>query len=196
MIAAKFSSPSSLRITGKPVSRQWGVSLGGRYDITDQWAVGGRGEYMGANQGSESGTQFSVTGTVRYLPVEQLVLSLEPRAEFAARDIYFARPFTTDPTTGETILLHPERQKGLQGKIAAARAKRLDAGLDREVFMDDATPEPPEAFETTHPAFREELRRIIAGYPYVCQSFQKHPDRHSTVSRFCSLIPTVSLRLN
>ena len=65
--------------------------------------------------------------------------------------------------TGETILLHPERQKGLQGKIAAARAKRLDAGLDREVFMDDATPEPPEAFETTHQAFREELRRIIAG---------------------------------
>ena len=67
------------------------------------------------------------------------------------------------PTTGETILLHPERQKGLQGKIAAARAKRLDAGLDREAFMDDATPEPPEAFETTHQAFREELRRIIAG---------------------------------
>lgn len=96
------SSPNG-PLTGRPQSRQWGVSLGGSYDITDHWVVGGRGEYMGANQDSESGTQFSITGTVRYLPVEQLVLSLEPRAEFAERDVYFARPYVTDPDTGETL---------------------------------------------------------------------------------------------
>ena len=96
----QFSSDGPL--TGTPVSRQWGVSLGGRYAITDHWTVGGRGEYMGASTGSDSSPQFSVTGTVRYLPVEYLILSLEPRAEFAGKDIYFARPYSTDPATGIT----------------------------------------------------------------------------------------------
>ena len=97
----QFSREGSL--TGLPVSRQWGVSLGGRYAISDDWSVGGRGEYFGASTGSESGTQFTVTGTVRYSPVEYLIISLEPRAEFAENDIYFSRPFVTDPATGETM---------------------------------------------------------------------------------------------
>ena len=80
-----------------------GVSLGGRVDITDHWSVGGRGEYFGATSGSETGTQFTITGTVRYLPVEYLIISLEPRAEFARNDIYYSRPFVTDPATGNTV---------------------------------------------------------------------------------------------
>ncbi|MGB3051028.1 MAG: outer membrane beta-barrel protein [Polyangiales bacterium] len=97
----QFSPRGSL--TGLDVSKQWGVSLGGSYDIGDHWAVGLRGEYFGASDGSESGTEFTVTGTVRYLPVEYLIISLEPRAEFAANDIYFSRPFVTDPMTGDTV---------------------------------------------------------------------------------------------
>jgi hypothetical protein len=45
---------------------------------------------------------FTVTGTVRYSPVEYLIISLEPRAEFAKDDIFYARPFVTDPLTGDT----------------------------------------------------------------------------------------------
>ena len=97
----QFSREGTL--TGLSVSKQWGVSLGGRYAISDDWSVGGRGEYFGASAGSESGTQFTVTGTVRYAPVEYLIISLEPRAEFSENEIYFSRPFVTDPAAGETM---------------------------------------------------------------------------------------------
>ena len=90
-------------ITDTAVSKQWGVSLGGRYDITDHWSVGSRGEYFGASGGSQTGTVFTITGTVRYSPVEYLILSLEPRADFAGNDVYFSRPFVTDPATGNTV---------------------------------------------------------------------------------------------
>jgi len=89
-------------ITGIDATKRWGVSLGGRYDITDHWSVGFRGEYFGTDDVSRTGRVFTVTGTVRYLPVEYLILSLEPRAEFAQNNIYFSRPFVTDPVTGNT----------------------------------------------------------------------------------------------
>ena len=95
-------SPSG-PLTGLTVAKQWGVSLGGRVDITDDWGVGFRGEYLGATTGTQPGSIFTVTGTVRYSPIEYLIISLEPRAEFASRDIYFSRPFVTDPTTGNTV---------------------------------------------------------------------------------------------
>jgi hypothetical protein len=85
------------------VSKQWAVSVGGRYDITDHWSVGSRGEYFGTSGNSETGTMFTVTGTVRYSPVPYLILSLEPRADFAGNDIFFSRPFVTDPATGNTV---------------------------------------------------------------------------------------------
>jgi hypothetical protein len=97
----QFSSRGSL--TGLAVSKQWGVSLGGSYDITDDWGVGLRGEYFGAILGAQPGTVFTVTGTARYSPVEYLIISLEPRAEFAGNDIYYSRPFVTDPATGNTV---------------------------------------------------------------------------------------------
>ena len=90
-------------LTGLAVSKQWGVSLGGSVDITDHWSVGGRGEYFGALAGAQPGTVFTVTGTVRYKPVEYLIISLEPRAEFARNDVYYGRPFVTDPMTGDAI---------------------------------------------------------------------------------------------
>ena len=96
----EFSSRGPL--TGLSVSKQWGVSVGGRVDITDHWSVGARGEYFGALAGSQPGQLFTATGTVRYLPVEYLIISLEPRAEFAQKDIYYSRPFITDPVTGDT----------------------------------------------------------------------------------------------
>jgi len=89
-------------LTGLLVTKQWGGSLSGRYDISDHWSTGGRCEYFGAGSGSESGTQLTFTGTVRYSPVEYLIISLEPRAELAEKDIFYGRPFVTDPTTGDT----------------------------------------------------------------------------------------------
>ena len=90
-------------LTALTVSKQWGVSVGGRVDITDDWGVGFRGEYLGASAGDRPGSIFTVTGTVRYSPIEYLIISLEPRAEFASRDIYFSLPFVTDPTTGNSV---------------------------------------------------------------------------------------------
>lgn len=90
-------------LTGSTIAKQWGVSLGGRYDITDDWSVGLRGEYLGIEPGETVETVFTVTGTVRYSPIEYLIISLEPRAEFADGEIYYARPFVTDPTTGNTV---------------------------------------------------------------------------------------------
>jgi hypothetical protein len=90
-------------LTGLNASKQWGVSLGGRYDITDDWSVGFRGEYFGSDDSAGLEKVFTVTGTVRYSPVQYLILSLEPRAEFAGNDIFFSRPLVTDPATGSTV---------------------------------------------------------------------------------------------
>ena len=90
-------------LTGLDATKQWGVSAGGRYTMTDDWSVGLRGEYFGTDDDSATGRVFTVTATVRYSPIEYLIISLEPRAEFAQNDIYFGRPFTTDPTTGESV---------------------------------------------------------------------------------------------
>ena len=89
-------------LTGIDAIRQWGVSVGGSNALTDDWAVGFRAEYFGSEDGSDIRADFTVTGTVRYSPVEYLILSLEPRAEFAGSNIFFSRPFVTDPATGNT----------------------------------------------------------------------------------------------
>jgi len=44
-----------------------------------------------------------VTANVRYSPAQYLILTLEPRPEFAQNDIYFGRPHTSDPMTGATV---------------------------------------------------------------------------------------------
>jgi hypothetical protein len=97
----QFSTQGPL--TGINAIRQWGVSLGGSYRFTDHWSLGLRGEYVGSDDDSRGGNVGAVTGTVRYSPVEYLIISLEPRAEFAGNDIYYSRPFVTDPATGNTV---------------------------------------------------------------------------------------------
>jgi hypothetical protein len=87
-------------LTNLPVSRQWGVSVGGGYDITDNWSVGLRAEYFGASDGTDTGYIFTFTGSVRYSPVQYLVITLEPRGELADSDVYFGRPLLSDPVTG------------------------------------------------------------------------------------------------
>ena len=57
---------------------------------------------------------------------------------------------------------HPDRQRGLASKIAAARARRNEATMTREDFMDDPIPEAPKDYAPDHQEFREELRAIIA----------------------------------
>ena len=96
----QFASRGTL--TGRPASRQWGVSLGGGYEINDYWKLGFRGEYFGAEGNGESLYVFTFTGTVRYTPIQYLIISLEPRGELSDNAIYFGRPLTTDPTTGAT----------------------------------------------------------------------------------------------
>jgi hypothetical protein len=102
-VNADYDFSSRGPLTGLAVSKQWGVSLGGRVDITDRWSVGGRGEYFGAPAGAQPGTLFTITGTVRYLPVQYLIISLEPRAEFARNQVYYGRPLVTDTATGNTV---------------------------------------------------------------------------------------------
>ncbi len=67
-----------------------------------------------------------------------------------------------DTTANDTIVLHPERQRGLAAKIAAARTQRHGATIGRDEFLNDPNPEAPDVFEPPHQDFREELRRIIA----------------------------------
>ena len=102
----EFTRRGALTFTSD-IQAQWGVSAGGSYRITDHWAVGFRGEYAGDRlagtpvAGSPAlGAIGTVTATVRYLPVEYLVISLEPRGEVARSDVYYGRPIVTDPTTG------------------------------------------------------------------------------------------------
>ena len=57
----------------------------------------------GIERSSPLGLLIRSTGTVCYSPVEYLIISLEPRAESASNEIYFSRPFVTDPATGDTV---------------------------------------------------------------------------------------------
>jgi hypothetical protein len=109
------------------VTDKWGITLnlrwGQQVDRLTEFAPLSRGfvtwiphekltldmGYFGAFVGIETAdewenaTVFTITGTVRYSPVQYLILSLEPRADFADNDIYFSRPFVTDPATGNTV---------------------------------------------------------------------------------------------
>ncbi len=92
---------------------QYGHSLALIFDVTDQWSVGLRGEHLSGNEfwrdfGNNSdnvmdgladstfGYLWTTTATIRYKPVEYLVLSLEGRLEGAGEDVYFSRDSPTD----------------------------------------------------------------------------------------------------
>jgi hypothetical protein len=87
---------------------QYGHSLAMIFDASDHWKIGIRGEHLSGNdlyQEAAGGFGGLATGTLtlRYLPVEYLVISLEGRGEWATRDVYFSRTSQVDDTTGELI---------------------------------------------------------------------------------------------
>ena len=86
----------------------YGHSLALIFDVTDKFSIGLRGEHLSGNEqerNTNSAFGYLATGTItlRYKPVEYLVLSLEGRGEWTSRDIYFDRNAETDTTTGAFI---------------------------------------------------------------------------------------------
>ena len=90
----------------------YGHSLQLIFDASDKFSIGVRGEHLSGNSqyrdffaGGDTGLA-TATLTLRYKPVEYLVLSLEGRAEWNTREIYFSRngPTIMDPDTMEEVL--------------------------------------------------------------------------------------------
>ena len=82
-------------VSGKAFA--YGHSLQLIFDASDQWSIGLRGEHLSGNTQyrdfAASGDTGLATGTItlRYKPVQYLVLSLEGRGEWNTREIYFSR---------------------------------------------------------------------------------------------------------
>ncbi|MGB3051797.1 MAG: outer membrane beta-barrel protein [Polyangiales bacterium] len=82
-------------VTGKAFA--YGHSLQLIFDASDHWSIGLRGEHLSGNTQyrdfASSGDTGLATGTItlRYKPVQYLVLSLEGRGEWNTREIYFSR---------------------------------------------------------------------------------------------------------
>ena len=87
----------------------FGHSLALIFDAADHWSVGLRGENLSGNDGYRTfgddtyGGLTTATATIRYKPVEYLVISLEGRGEWTTRDTYFSRSSPTDPVTAGPI---------------------------------------------------------------------------------------------
>ena len=87
----------------------YGHSLQLIFDASDKFSIGLRGEHLSGNTdyrnfiaGGDTGLA-TATLTLRYKPVEYLVLSLEGRGEWNTREIYFSRTSMEDTVTGELI---------------------------------------------------------------------------------------------
>jgi hypothetical protein len=84
----------------------YGHSLAFIFDMSDKWSLGLRGEHLSGNDnyrsipvdagGDPYGYLATGTITLRYKPVEYLVLSLEGRGEWTSRDVYYSRTSTED----------------------------------------------------------------------------------------------------
>lgn len=86
--------------------RSHGVSLLGDMSVHDHWRVGARVEYLRGTVALPEGRDpdlVTVTAVVRYIPVEYLVISLEPRFEHSPQSLFFTRSSPTDATTGDPI---------------------------------------------------------------------------------------------
>jgi hypothetical protein len=87
----------------------YGHSLQLIFDASDKFSIGLRGEHLSGNEDFRNNYSGGDTGlatatlTLRYKPVEYLVLSLEGRGEWNTRDIYFSRQAVADATTGDLI---------------------------------------------------------------------------------------------
>jgi hypothetical protein len=87
----------------------YGHSLQLIFDASDKVSIGLRGEHLSGNEQYRlaTGEPYLATGTItlRYKPVEYLVLSIEGRGEWtsAANRIYYSRAAMTDTATGDLI---------------------------------------------------------------------------------------------
>jgi len=95
---------------------QYGHSLALIFDVADKWSIGARGEHLSGNDLYREGVDTAFGGlstatlTLRYMPVEYLVISLEGRGEWSTRDIYLSRQATPIlDTAGETIGALPDK---------------------------------------------------------------------------------------
>lgn len=94
--------------TGDVTAFAFGHSLALIFDVSDRVSIGLRGENISGNDNQRNlldsfGGLSTGTVTVRYKPVEYLVLSLEGRGEWATRDTYYGHLAPTDPDTEELI---------------------------------------------------------------------------------------------
>jgi len=83
-----------------------GAAVSGDVRVHDHWRVGARVEYIGGTVGLPEGKDpdlLTITATLRYMPVQYLVISLEPRFERSQQALYFTRSSSTDPSTGDPI---------------------------------------------------------------------------------------------
>jgi len=92
------------------VSFEYGNSLAFVFDASDKVSIGLRGENLSGNQdwrdfsGQSYGSITTGTITLRYKPVEYLVLSLEGRGEWASREIYYSRTSPVDDTVPRGLI--------------------------------------------------------------------------------------------
>jgi len=97
---------------------QYGHSLAMIFDINDHWGIGLRGEHLSGNDAYRNfggpsnpdlnyGYLATATATIRYKPVEYLVLSLEGRFEAAGENIYFSRSSVEDVD----MIVQPDRKR-------------------------------------------------------------------------------------
>ena len=94
--------------TGTTTAFAYGHSLAFIFDVTEKFSIGLRGEHLSGNEQQRDINDTSIgalgTGTItlRYKPVQYLVMSLEGRGEWATRNTYFSRDAVVD-TAGVVI---------------------------------------------------------------------------------------------
>jgi hypothetical protein len=92
---------------GEESNSYWGLSLAAKYAVTEQVALGLRGEYLAdpdALNFAFGENLITGTATVEYAPVENIVFRLDGRVEKADADIYTGKSaaLVTDEDTMET----------------------------------------------------------------------------------------------
>ena len=67
----------------------YGASLAVQFELSDSVSIGARGEFLGSNDEASPEDYFvTLTGTLRYKPVENLIISIEPRGEFSDQEFF------------------------------------------------------------------------------------------------------------
>jgi hypothetical protein len=87
---------SELDPTQFEASSWYGVMLGARYGISDMFAVGGRGEYLGDPEGHVTGFTpnkidlVSATLTLDFLPADYLLVRLDNRLDWSSKQLFLS----------------------------------------------------------------------------------------------------------